>query len=91
MVSGSLLLRRECCSFSNGEYLKAGLAELEQWCLKATNEVGYRLTNLANANIKNREIEFFIIIFLLYFTVGWIILGGTPTHKTSCRVSGKFS
>ncbi|KAJ7982129.1 Myosin [Quillaja saponaria] len=35
----SLLLRRECCSFSNGEYLKAGLQELEQWCLKATDQV----------------------------------------------------
>ncbi|KAL8040273.1 hypothetical protein ABFX02_10G087500 [Erythranthe guttata] len=34
----SLLLRRECCSFSNGEYVKAGLAELEQWCLFATEE-----------------------------------------------------
>ncbi|KAG5229197.1 plant myosin MYS1 family protein [Salix suchowensis] len=34
----SLLLRRECCSFSNGEYVKAGLAELEQWCLDATEE-----------------------------------------------------
>ncbi|PIN25170.1 Myosin class V heavy chain [Handroanthus impetiginosus] len=34
----SLLLRRECCSFSNGEYVKAGLHELEQWCMKATNE-----------------------------------------------------
>ncbi|XP_020237959.1 myosin-12 [Cajanus cajan] len=33
----SLLLRRECCSFSNGEYLKAGLHELELWCLKATD------------------------------------------------------
>ncbi|XP_043691313.1 myosin-12 isoform X2 [Telopea speciosissima] len=32
----SLLLRRECCSFSNGEYVKAGLQELEQWCSKAT-------------------------------------------------------
>ncbi|KAI7751732.1 hypothetical protein M8C21_012814, partial [Ambrosia artemisiifolia] len=32
----SLLLRRECCSFSNGEYVKAGLSELEQWCYKAT-------------------------------------------------------
>lgn len=31
----SLLLRRECCTFSNGEYVKAGLAELEQWCAKA--------------------------------------------------------
>ncbi|KAF7824450.1 myosin-12 isoform X1 [Senna tora] len=34
----SLLLRRECCSFSNGEYLKAGLHELEQWCIKATDQ-----------------------------------------------------
>ncbi|XP_042488470.1 myosin-17-like [Macadamia integrifolia] len=34
----SLLLRRECCSFSNGEFVKAGLAELEQWCYDATEE-----------------------------------------------------
>ncbi|EFJ10011.1 hypothetical protein SELMODRAFT_184226 [Selaginella moellendorffii] len=34
----SLLLRRECCSFSNGEYVKAGLAELEQWICGASEE-----------------------------------------------------
>ncbi|VFQ81338.1 unnamed protein product [Cuscuta campestris] len=34
----SLLLRRECCSFSNGEYVKSGLGELEQWCSYATEE-----------------------------------------------------
>ncbi|GJT31482.1 myosin-12 isoform X2 [Tanacetum coccineum] len=34
----SLLLRRECCSFSNGEYVKSGLHELEQWCNKATDQ-----------------------------------------------------
>lgn len=34
----SLLLRRECCSFSNGEYVKAGLHELEQWCVKARDQ-----------------------------------------------------
>ncbi|XP_010694808.2 myosin-11 isoform X2 [Beta vulgaris subsp. vulgaris] len=34
----SLLLRRECCSFSNGEYVKAGLSELEHWCYLATEE-----------------------------------------------------
>uniref|UniRef100_A0ACD6A962 Uncharacterized protein n=1 Tax=Avena sativa TaxID=4498 RepID=A0ACD6A962_AVESA len=34
----SLLLRRECCSFSNGEFLKAGLQELEQWCSATTEE-----------------------------------------------------
>ncbi|KAL8258525.1 hypothetical protein R6Q59_026478 [Mikania micrantha] len=37
-IFNSLLLRRECCSFSNGEYLKAGLAELELWCSHATEE-----------------------------------------------------
>ncbi|KAF6152327.1 hypothetical protein GIB67_005981 [Kingdonia uniflora] len=35
----SLLLRRECCSFSNGEFVKAGLSELEQWCISSTEEV----------------------------------------------------
>jgi len=34
----SLLLRRECCSFSNGEYVKAGLAELEHWIYDAGDE-----------------------------------------------------
>ncbi|KAM0064301.1 putative Dilute domain-containing protein [Helianthus debilis subsp. tardiflorus] len=35
----SLLLRRECCSYSNGEYVRSGLAILERWCYKATEEV----------------------------------------------------
>ncbi|XP_078444494.1 protein OPAQUE1-like [Wolffia australiana] len=34
----SLLLRRECCSFSNGEYMKSGLAELEKWISNVTEE-----------------------------------------------------
>ncbi|XP_027118946.1 myosin-8-like [Coffea arabica] len=34
----SLLLRRECCTFNNGEYVKSGLAELELWCGHATEE-----------------------------------------------------
>ncbi|KAM7264663.1 hypothetical protein ACFE04_002346 [Oxalis oulophora] len=34
-----LLLRRECCSSSNGENLKAGLQELEYWCLKVTDQL----------------------------------------------------
>uniref|UniRef100_A0A7N0ZY67 Myosin-12 n=1 Tax=Kalanchoe fedtschenkoi TaxID=63787 RepID=A0A7N0ZY67_KALFE len=43
----SLLLRRECCSFSNGEYLNSGLHEIEQWCAKATSEyVGSSWDNL---------------------------------------------
>ncbi|KAK9067567.1 hypothetical protein SSX86_011678 [Deinandra increscens subsp. villosa] len=34
----SLLLRRECCSYSNGEYVRSGLAILEHWCYTATEE-----------------------------------------------------
>jgi myosin-5 len=34
----SLLLRRECCSFSNGEYVKAGLSALEAWLETAGDE-----------------------------------------------------
>ncbi|XP_021738908.1 myosin-15-like [Chenopodium quinoa] len=34
----SLLLRRECCTFSNGEYVKSGLAELEKWIACVTDE-----------------------------------------------------
>ncbi|KAM0924486.1 hypothetical protein ACQ4PT_004828 [Festuca glaucescens] len=34
----SLLVRRECCSFSNGEYVKQGLEELEAWCTQAKPE-----------------------------------------------------
>ncbi|KAJ4835408.1 hypothetical protein Tsubulata_031610 [Turnera subulata] len=37
-IVNNLLLRRECCSFSSGEYLKAGLQELENWCLKASDQ-----------------------------------------------------
>ncbi|MFS7944635.1 putative myosin ATPase [Helianthus anomalus] len=36
----SLLLRRECCTFSNGEYVKSGLAELEKWIANAQEFAG---------------------------------------------------
>ncbi|KAB2064988.1 hypothetical protein ES319_A09G059200v1 [Gossypium barbadense] len=32
------LVRRECCTFSNGQYVKYGLAELELWCAQVTEE-----------------------------------------------------
>ena len=33
-----LLLRRECCSFSNGEHVRTGLAQVEQWITAAGAE-----------------------------------------------------
>ncbi|XP_062213114.1 myosin-6-like [Phragmites australis] len=38
LLFNSLLVRRECCSFSNGEYVKQGLDELEAWCTQAKPE-----------------------------------------------------
>ncbi|XP_062087752.1 myosin-17-like [Humulus lupulus] len=55
----SLLLRRECCSFSNGEYVKAGLSELEQWCHDATEE----FTGFASEELKHiRQAVGFLVI-----------------------------
>lgn len=36
----TLLLRRECCSFSNGEYIKMGLSLLDSWTHKKHDLVG---------------------------------------------------
>ncbi|CAN1278918.1 XI-2 [Linum perenne] len=36
----SLLLRRECCTFSNGNFVKSGLDELEAWCGQAKEFIG---------------------------------------------------
>ncbi|PWA97993.1 IQ motif, EF-hand binding site [Artemisia annua] len=43
----NLLVRRECCSFDHGEYLKKGLSELESWCHQATEKVNKQKTNIA--------------------------------------------
>ncbi|KAH0638160.1 hypothetical protein KY289_038075 [Solanum tuberosum] len=46
----SLLLQRECCAFSNGEYVKAGLQEIELWCGNMKEEyVGSSLDELKHA------------------------------------------
>ncbi|WVZ58807.1 hypothetical protein U9M48_009036 [Paspalum notatum var. saurae] len=34
----SMLLRRECCTFSNGEYVKSGLCVLEKWIVDTEEE-----------------------------------------------------
>jgi len=60
----SLLLRRDCCTFSNGEYVKAGLAELELWCCQAKEEVNCFCFN-CNAFISSYG------IILLGFTDIW--------------------
>jgi len=44
-----LLLRRECCSFANGEYVRAGLAEVEAWAEAAGDAwVGNAAAELAH-------------------------------------------
>ncbi|CAA3019629.1 Myosin-11 [Olea europaea subsp. europaea] len=55
----SLLLRRQCCSFSNSEYIKAGLAELEYWCYKAAEEVPLRMSS----SIQEKQLDFWCSVF----------------------------
>lgn len=73
----SLLLRRECCSFSNGEYVKAGLHELEQWCVKATDQVT-GLSSVSFCNIKNAKFKMINTrkcTSIILYAVFWIVMG----------------
>lgn len=56
----SLLVRHECCSFSNGEYVKQGLAQLEVWCGEVKPEyAGSALHELRHI----RQAVSFLVIF----------------------------
>ncbi|XP_022732055.1 myosin-15-like isoform X4 [Durio zibethinus] len=55
----SLLLRRECCSFSNGEYVKSGLAELEKWIVNAKEE--FAGTSWHELNYIRQAVGFLVI------------------------------
>ncbi|KAL4561612.1 hypothetical protein LXL04_033782 [Taraxacum kok-saghyz] len=35
----TLLMHRNCCTFNNGQYVKAGLAELTRWCIQEQEEI----------------------------------------------------
>ncbi|KAG6516036.1 hypothetical protein ZIOFF_026483 [Zingiber officinale] len=55
----SLLLRRECCTFSNGEYVKSGLTLLEKWISDVTEE--YAGTSWHELNYIRQAVGFLII------------------------------
>ncbi|KAL1552298.1 myosin-15 [Salvia divinorum] len=55
----SLLLRRECCTFINGEYVKSGLAELEKWIVNATEE--FAGTSWHELNYIRQAVGFLVI------------------------------
>nr|GEV28813.1 myosin-15 isoform X1 [Tanacetum cinerariifolium]GEV32066.1 myosin-15 isoform X1 [Tanacetum cinerariifolium] len=55
----SLLLRRECCTFSNGEYVKSGLAELDKWIANAKEE--YAGTSWHELNYIRQAVGFLVI------------------------------
>ncbi|XP_068659158.1 myosin-15 isoform X2 [Aristolochia californica] len=55
----SLLLRRECCTFSNGEYVKSGLAELERWIACASEE--FAGTSWHELNYIRQAVGFLVI------------------------------
>ncbi|KFK29930.1 hypothetical protein AALP_AA7G196700 [Arabis alpina] len=55
----SLLLRRECCTFSNGEYVKSGIAELEKWIASAKEE--FSGTSWHELNYIRQAVGFLVI------------------------------
>lgn len=55
----SLLLRRECCTFSNGEYVKASMADLELWCARKKQYSGSSWEELKHI----RQSVGFLVIF----------------------------
>ncbi|XP_057957772.1 myosin-15 [Malania oleifera] len=55
----SLLLRRECCTFSNGEYVKSGLTELEKWIVSAKEE--FAGTSWHELNYIRQAVGFLVI------------------------------
>ncbi|CAE6162205.1 unnamed protein product [Arabidopsis arenosa] len=55
----SLLLRRECCTFSNGEYVKSGISELEKWIANATEE--FAGTSWHELNYIRQAVGFLVI------------------------------
>lgn len=70
-------MRRECCSFSNGEYVKAGLAELEHWIYDATEEV---LINIG----KTAKQENHFVYYPCKFIVNGSLEFGRKTNSDSC-------
>ncbi|CAO2047305.1 unnamed protein product [Urochloa humidicola] len=55
----SLLLRRECCTFSNGEYVKAGISLLEKWITDVTEE--FAGTSWHELNYIRQAVGFLVI------------------------------
>lgn len=66
LVSYSLLLRKECCTFSNGEFVKSGLAELELWCCQAKEVkfLSHNFTRILN-------ILQIVLLNFIFFSVTW--------------------
>jgi hypothetical protein len=81
----SLLLRRECCSFSNGEYVKAGLAELEHWCYEATEDVS---TMQNCVNFMPCTLSF--LLLKSSCTVCRLCLGWTEAYQAGCWIPSKL-
>lgn len=71
LVSYSLLLRKECCTFSNGEFVKSGLAELELWCCQA-KEVKFLSHNFLQEYLIILQI---VLLKFIFFSVTWQYAG----------------
>ncbi|KAM7252959.1 hypothetical protein ACFE04_008860 [Oxalis oulophora] len=58
-IFNSLVLHRESCTFSNGEYVNSGLTELESWCDEANEE--YAGSSWDELKQTRQAVEFLVI------------------------------
>ncbi|XLR05925.1 hypothetical protein S83_072123 [Arachis hypogaea] len=58
-IFNSLVSQRECCTFNNGQLIKSGLAELEQWSTEATEE--YAGTTLDELKHVTQAVRFLVV------------------------------
>ncbi|MED6185847.1 hypothetical protein PIB30_060943 [Stylosanthes scabra] len=52
-IFNSLVSQKECCTFNNGQLIRSGLAELEQWSTEATEEVAEKKDELSYDSLTN--------------------------------------
>ncbi|KAE8673849.1 hypothetical protein F3Y22_tig00111769pilonHSYRG00028 [Hibiscus syriacus] len=67
----SCIQHRECSTFSNGEYMKSGLDELEKWCAEATQEIMPEKSKISYDEITNNlctvlSVQLFYEVYTLY-------------------------
>ncbi|XP_052619847.1 myosin-6 [Lactuca sativa] len=91
----SLLLYRDCCTSNNGKYVKAGLAELELWCLQAKEKYAGsawdKLKHIRQASDLLAVYENNPVLIFIYPTLSKEQVNRIQTHICDMRLETRLS